>query len=147
MASTHPDAILKRALVAILDTDATIVALCGRANGNVGRGNLESAAAVPGVFFQLIGFGQVGEEKDARDGIVQFTFVAPDDDVADDLKLRVEQLLTAPAFYAQGLDAAPILWTTRDLPSGPGSESDEGPHLRTRNLSVCLSDLALTYTV
>lgn len=148
MPSNHPRALLKRAIVAIVDTDATIVALCGnRANGNIAQGFLEAATPPPCILFQLIGFNQVGEDRDARDGIVQFTFVAADDDTCDALQARVEALLVAPAFYTNSIDAAPDGWSDRDLPAGPGSDADEGPHLRTRNLSVSIADLSVTLTV
>ena len=147
MPSQHPTDLVKRAIVAIVDTDATIVTLCGRPNGNIAQGFLEARTAPPAILFQCIGFGQVGEDRDAREGLVQFTIVTDDDDIGGQILKRLEDILTAPNLYTAGIDAAPMLWQDRDDPSGPGSDSDEGPHLRTRNLSVHLADLSLTLTV
>lgn len=148
MPADHPRAKVKRALVTIVDTDATIVSLCGnRANGNIAQGFLELNTAPPAILFTLIGFDQVGEDRDAREGTIQFTVVADDDDIADALLHRLEQLMTADRFYTAGIDAAQGTWSDRDLPSGPGSSAEEGPHIRTRNYAVVVADLSLTLTV
>ena len=147
MASDHPTDKVKRAIVAIVDTDATIASLTGRASGNIAQGFLEVRTAPPVILFQCIGFIQVGEDRDAREGTVQFTIVTDDDDIGGQILKRLEDILTAPNLYTAGIDAAPMLWQDRDFTGGPGSDDDEGPHLRTRNLSVHLADLSLTLTV
>lgn len=118
---------LRMAIRAIALADATLQGLIGRANGYIYQWrSMRLDGAYPVIAFLLDGFSQNGESGDARDGEIRFSVFATGagaQEKVDAIMERLEQIYTAEAFYAQGVDAAPMLLSTDD---GPEDESHEG---------------------
>jgi hypothetical protein len=96
------------AVVAILDTDAGIVALTGRANGNIVAWNALADAALPCLAYQFVNSASGWAIGDTRRLRFDVSCHADGNDaqaVAHALAERVELALTATALLAQGLDA------------------------------------------
>lgn len=150
MPSTAADMIqrLREAIVEALDIAPAITAITGRASGNLVPWRDIADTQLPLVAFHLLDFPQTGESRDTRDGDVQFTAVADGDDaasVANALLQAVEATLTAPALFAAGVDAAPMLF---DRSSGDEDDvgNDDGVRIRTRNLHQEILRVRLTMT-
>lgn len=147
----HPDPIqrLREALVAICNENATLRTLTGRTSRILVRWSGLQTAALPVVAYQIIGFQQVGEDRDARDGTVQFTAVAAGpqaDRVVEELLAAVEQAVTATALDAQGVDGAPLLWTRRGGEDDPPGDAADSPTLGPRGLMQAHLDGTFTIT-
>jgi hypothetical protein len=145
-------ALLRNALVAIANSDATptigLQALMGRtADLLVPWRDVDVDGPFPVLTYQLKGFTQTGQDNDTRDGTVTITAFADGNNalaVASSLVGRCEDLFTAPAFLAHGLDAAPML-LTRDDDDNTGDGLDAGdPRDGSRNLRRADLDFELT---
>lgn len=139
---------LRVATVTALDTVAAIVALTGRATGNIVSWNALAECPRPCLAYAIIDLRQTGESGDGRDGVVQFTAVAEGnnaDATVQELLGLVEEHYTAPALLAAGVDAAPLHFTRRDGDSDDQGEDDD-VRMHQRNLHVAHLDVAITLT-
>lgn len=93
------------ALVAILDTAPAVVAITGRANVNVVPFDDFADVTLPALAYIDITSAIAGGIGDTRRVIYQFTAGGSSKDVVNALLEAVENTLTAPNFYAAGLDA------------------------------------------
>ncbi len=109
----------REALVLIVNNDAAISAITGRAAGNdseniVGYANIGTLKNV-GIGFQVISAPQTGQNKEQRLVRVRFECFGFSMDEANALSGRLTEdppagLLIAPNFLARGVDAAPMEW-------------------------------------
>lgn len=121
---------LRKALGAILNPDGpqstagTLMNLMGRSTILAVEWNalelVPGDVGLPLLLVQFLPVTQTGADGDTRRGTVQFTALAEGNNaqaVADNILGRVEQLLTATALLAQGVDASPVgFWRRLTLP-------------------------------
>lgn len=93
------------ALVAILDTNAGVVAITNRANGNIVPYDDLADAPTPIISYIDVTSAIAGGIGDTRRVIIQFTVAATTKAVANALLEAIENGLTTTNFYAAGLDA------------------------------------------
>jgi hypothetical protein len=98
---------VREAVIAVLDTQSTIVALTGRANGNVIPFDDLGDVVVMGIEFMVVSAVMIGGIGDTRRVLLTFTASAPLEADANALLDLVEKKLTCPAMEAAGLDAYP----------------------------------------
>lgn len=96
---------VREAVVGVLDTNADIVALTGRARLNVLPYQKLADATVPVLAYFVVTGNNAGGIGDTRRIIVQFTAAAASESVANHLLEAVENHLNAPALAAL---AAPL---------------------------------------
>src|SRR4051812_2895389 len=97
MASSSKKQQLREAIVAVLDTDAGIVALTSRASDNVvAWGDLDPTTA-PVIAYHVVAFTKLGGSADQRRALVQFTAVAETEKTANELIAAVDAALTTVA--------------------------------------------------
>jgi len=108
----------REAIVAILDTNADIVTITGRADGNIvpWRNDLDSDAPIL-AFFMIVATPN-GQPGDTREMPFQITAVGRDEAEANEMLRVVEDALTAPALAALPipLDAMPVNRVRRPAP-------------------------------
>lgn len=108
--STDLENRLNAALVGALDTDAGVVALTGRASGNLLPMSDIGAAQLPALMYLLLDLTPNGAAGDTRLATYQITAIADGDgaqSMTAALLQRVELAVTEPALRAQGIDACP----------------------------------------
>lgn len=115
----------RNALVAILDTNAAVVAITGRANVNVVPYDDLAEIAVPILAYLDVTASNAGGIGDTRRVVIQFTAAAASEDVANALLETVENSLTPQAFTAAGLDAC-IDPENRPMRRGKAGDTEEG---------------------
>jgi hypothetical protein len=138
---------LRQATVAIVDGLAAVQAITGRASANCVAWDSVGEAARPVVVYKIIVLGQNGESGDGREGVVQFTAVAENnnaDRTVNELLKAIEDGYTASALYAQGVDGAPMLLVRR----GGDDEADgeDAPRDLSRNTHYAHLDAQITLT-
>jgi hypothetical protein len=109
------------AIVLVLDTNAAIVALTGRVNGNVIPFDDLGDAVIAGIEYSVISIVQIGGIGDTRRALITFTASAELKADANALLDAVERNLTCPAMLAVGLDAYPQEFSRTGI---PGRASD-----------------------
>lgn len=90
---------VREAVVAILDTHASVVALTGRASGNVVPWDDLGDGHVPAIAYQFVA-DDFGPIENSRAIQMQFTAVASSETAANELIALVMTLLTWSAFNA-----------------------------------------------
>ena len=110
------------ALVAILDTDAGVVALTGRANGNIVPFDDSADAPLPIISYIDVTGTIAGGIGDTRRVIVQFTVAGGTKAIVNAILEAVENALTTTNFYAVGLDA----YMQNFLRRGTPGDTEEG---------------------
>jgi hypothetical protein len=138
---------LRQATVAIVNADAGVQALTGRATENCVAWDRVAEAVRPVIAYHIVLLGQQGESGDGRDGTVQFTAIADGNDadaLTNELLHAVELAYTAPALLAQGVDGAPMLLDRRAGDSD--TDGEDGPRDLTRNTQASHLDVAITLT-
>ena len=139
---------LREAIVAVLDTHAAVVALTGRASGNIADWNAVDEQLRPGLLYHIVWLSENGESGEGWDARVQITAIAEGnnaDSIVEELLGVVREELDAPAMLAAGLDAAPLRWTRT---SGDTDDLGEGDDVRalSRNLYQSHADVELSIT-
>lgn len=122
---TDPVQQLSEAIVAIVDTDAAIVAITGRASGNIVRWKRRKATAMPRLAY-LVGpteiAGGLGETYDV-DGLLRGEAASAAQ--ANALLRAAVELLTPMAFEALGCDALVTEWTYDNPPDDQGDPATD----------------------
>lgn len=113
------------AMVAALDTNSAIVAITGRANGNVIPFDDFGDATLPTIAYMDVTGANAGGIGDTRRVVYQFTAGAKSRSVANALLEAVENGLTPQAFTAAGLDAC-IDPENRPSRRGKAGDTEEG---------------------
>lgn len=99
---------IREAIVAILDTNAAIVALTSRANGNVVAWSDLADTVKPCIAYLVVALTKVDGSADQRRAVVQFTAVAEQESTANELIAAVDAALTTLAFAALASPLAAI---------------------------------------
>lgn len=113
------------ALVAILDTNAAVVAITGRANVNIVPYDDIADVTVPILAYLDVTGANAGGIGDTRRVVFQFTAAASSKAIANALLEAVENGLTPQAFTAAGLDAC-IDPANRPTRRGKPGDTEEG---------------------
>lgn len=98
---------IKEVIVAVLDTNAAVVALAGRPNGTVIPYDDLGDPVIPGIEYAVISIVQIGGIGDTRRALITFTASAELESDANALLDAVEKNLTCPNMAVAGLDAYP----------------------------------------
>lgn len=99
---------VREAIVAVLDTHSSIVAITGRASGNLVSWETladEEPSGVPVLAYLFVVATKLASDGDTREALFQLTAAAPKESVRHELLGVVESLLDQPAFLAL---AAPL---------------------------------------
>lgn len=113
---------VKEAIVAALDTNSAVVALAGRANGNVIPFDDLGDPVIPSIEYMVVVATMIGGIGDTRRVLVTFNGNAELESDANALLDAVEKNLTCPALIAAGLDAYPELFSR----SGVAGRASDG---------------------
>jgi hypothetical protein len=111
---------VREAIVTILDTHASIVAITGRANGNIVSWDTladQSPTEVPILAYLFVVARKLPADGDTREALFQLTADGPKESQRHELLGVVEQLLDQPAFLALAtpLDAFEVNSIRRDF--------------------------------
>lgn len=115
---------LRRAIVTILSADATIRTLCGRTSGLVVLWDSIAAAKRPVIAYMTaasVRTGGAGHRRRVTVLLAAFAQGNTSQDLVEALTRRVREILTNPAFKAQGIDATVVSTTERST-----SEVEDG---------------------
>lgn len=141
---------LREAIVAVLGTAASVVAITGNATGNCVAWSALDEAPRPVLVYRIVTCQENGESGEGWDARVQITAVAEGnnaDSVVQELLGAVRTDFTADAMLAlaQPFDAAPIRWSRVDGSDDDQGEGD-GARMHSRNLYVAHADVELSIT-
>ena len=114
------------AIVAILDTNAPVVAITGRANGNIVPFDDLADAPLPIISYIDVTSATAGGIGDTRRVIIQFTVAGNTKAIANALLEAVENAFGLSSnFYAVGLDAC-LDPGSRPIRRGTPGDTEEG---------------------
>ena len=115
---------LRRAIVAVLDTAVAITSLTGRPRTNVVPWSALADVQLPVIAYHIVGWRKIAGLGDVRMQQVQFTAVAPNEELADDLIEAIQSTFTAAALAALTPPIGAYVVATSGEPLGFDRDAD-----------------------